>query len=342
MQNQKRFLGRYATAACAIATVVVLVGTSGCLLPRTMRVDRGSIPEFQDDLVAFRTTYYFRVFDQCGGRRLADMCEVAQAECEAKAEACSGAASGCAQLADECRDAYEVCLLPASPSGDALYRFTMTGKASPWDNIHFESGTLHKDEIDPFGAGIERDSETGRFYHVTQRENKARADYNATYEELNRLFAELKKFDSDQEPSEAVTTAKTTLTKLINKKYEALIATTVREESEREQADQLGVCAEGASRQGFQILGPEGWRTFDQDERLILAMTANAEPLISTLRELSSRVTNARATDEASVVPLLTEQNRILRAQRLLDRDVAAENVVSTLHNVAKELGDEQ
>ena len=43
-------------------------------------------------------------------------------------------------------------------------------------------------------------------------------------------------------------------------------------------------------RRGFQILGPEGWRTFNQDERLIMAMNATGEPLIATMQELSGRV----------------------------------------------------
>ena len=51
------------------------------------------------------------------------------------------------------------------------------------------------------------------------------------------------------------------------------------------------------TRRGFQILGPEGWRTFDQDERLLLAMTTDSQPLISTLKDISSRILNTQSPD---------------------------------------------
>ena len=51
------------------------------------------------------------------------------------------------------------------------------------------------------------------------------------------------------------------------------------------------VCPGGErARRGFQVLGPEGWRTFNQDERLVMAMSSSGEPLISAMKELSGRV----------------------------------------------------
>lgn len=79
-------------------------------------------------------------------------------------------------------------------------------------------------------------------------------------------------------------------------------------------------CPENAPvRRGFQVLGPEGWRTFDQDERLLLAMSASAQPLISTLKDLSNRVLSARDNPSAELLPIVLEQKRLAEAGRDLD-----------------------
>ena len=74
-------------------------------------------------------------------------------------------------------------------------------------------------------------------------------------------------------------------------------------------------------RRGFQVLGPEGWRTFDQDERLLVAMSSSASPLVSTLKDLSGRVLNARDNPEAELLPIAIEQKRLAEAGRALDRE---------------------
>ena len=81
----------------------------------------------------------------------------------------------------------------------------------------------------------------------------------------------------------------------------------------------------GDARRGFQILGPEGWRTFNQDERLILAMSSSAKPLIGALKELSSRVLNEQPSRSAMLLPLVEARLRIVRAERVLDRLETAE-----------------
>ena len=78
-------------------------------------------------------------------------------------------------------------------------------------------------------------------------------------------------------------------------------------------------CPEDAPvRRGFQVLGPEGWRTFDQDERLVLAMSSSAQPLVATLQELSSRVLQARDNPEAELLPIALEQKRLSETHRAL------------------------
>jgi hypothetical protein len=72
-------------------------------------------------------------------------------------------------------------------------------------------------------------------------------------------------------------------------------------------------------RRGFQILGPEGWRTFNQDERLIMAMNATGEPLIATMQELAGRVLDNQPIEAELLLPLIEEDLRITRAERELD-----------------------
>ena len=72
-------------------------------------------------------------------------------------------------------------------------------------------------------------------------------------------------------------------------------------------------------RRGFQIMGPEGWRTFNQDERLILAMSSSGKPLISALKEISARVLNEQSDESAALLPLVQERLHISRARRKLD-----------------------
>lgn len=81
-----------------------------------------------------------------------------------------------------------------------------------------------------------------------------------------------------------------------------------------------GECSKGQlRRRGFQILGPEGWRTFNQDERLLLAMSSSGKPLISTMKDLSARVLNEQSDRSASMLPLIQERLKISKTRRKMD-----------------------
>lgn len=82
-----------------------------------------------------------------------------------------------------------------------------------------------------------------------------------------------------------------------------------------------GDCPPGTvSRKGFRILGPEGWRDFKQDERLLLAMTISGKPLISAMKDLSSRVLNAQPDTTGMLLTLARERIRISEAKSALLR----------------------
>lgn len=64
-------------------------------------------------------------------------------------------------------------------------------------------------------------------------------------------------------------------------------------------------------RRGFQVLGPQGWQPYDQDSRLLFAMSSTGAPLISTLRELSGRILNAKSDPDIDHLTLLVKEELV-------------------------------
>jgi hypothetical protein len=103
-------------------------------------------------------------------------------------------------------------------------------------------------------------------------------------------------------------------------KFSQLATSSIIEKPETSSAAPGQLCANGQqARRGFQILGPEGFRTFDQDERLLMAFSYNAKPVISLLQELSSRKLSVRAGAE-SLRELATERIRFRDAIHEVDK----------------------
>lgn len=73
-------------------------------------------------------------------------------------------------------------------------------------------------------------------------------------------------------------------------------------------------------RRGFQIMGPEGWRTFNQDERLLMAMSTSDQPLISVMQQYSDRVLKAKGDATTGSLALAQESLRLMRAEREFDQ----------------------
>ena len=201
--------------------VLLLLSIAGCSdVPKSYRVDTGIYPEYQDDEVRFRTTYYLRVFDLCP--------------------------------VDKDKDAYgqRMDILAARKSGklelvkDSLLRFRMTGQASAlFSNLHFESGVLGADEIDPFGKTVDYNETKKKFEALTgasQQRGVPRTDGGATTEKC-----------SNGEP--------------LNRR--------------------------------FYLLGPEGIRELNPNDRLIMAMYMNAKPLTNSLKHFAGQRANKEAAE---------------------------------------------
>jgi hypothetical protein len=108
-----------------------------------------------------------------------------------------------------------------------------------------------------------------------------------------------------------------------------------------EGGDKTGPCPAGFEvRRGFQLLGPQGVTTFNQDDRLILAMSTSAQPLIGTLNEISSRALEQEPTSSATLLPLVAERLKISEAQRAVQDKDAKSFGVGDIDAVKKALGE--
>lgn len=262
----------------AVVCGAALAGAGCGSIPEKMQVVEGATPANADRDVRFRTTYYFRVFDYCHG--------------------------------DNVRGRQQ-------PTTDSLYRFVMTGKANAYANrVRFESGTLKASQIDPFGATVERDPGTGRHRFVSESEVQARARRAAALEEINSLLAVRAKLSALQGDGDApsltwINDAITNATKDISASPPGSAAGALGPPSESP------ACPNGTEVQrGFQIMGPQGVKTFDQEDRLILAMSSDAKPLIAALSEVSGRILKSEAAEASAAelqLNLLKEQLTVTR-----------------------------
>lgn len=147
---------------------VALAGCAGDV-GKAYRIDTAHQPAYQDDNVRFQTTYYFRVFDTC------------QVPHDARPSNEYGAHAGDETFKGRKEGRYEIV-------NDQLYRFRMIGKASAvFSNVHFESGTLRAEEIDPFGASVEYDEARKRFTVRSAQETRAQQRQDAVIADIRKL-----------------------------------------------------------------------------------------------------------------------------------------------------------
>lgn len=279
------------TATAALTACALMLG--GCSVPAQMRIENAGDPRYEDKDVRFRTTYYFRVFDHCADGRTV--------------------AGG------------------TRPRSDTLYRFRMTGKAhSLTTQVHFESGTLTAAQIDPFGANVVYDERNRQYTFKTQSETQHEARRERNFDDLKRLLQvydenrpKLKAGGRDEiadEPKLTEALRDVIGQRIASLKDEARSPAVGASGAANGAATKTGVDECVQSKRGFQILGPEGWRTFNQDDRLLLAMSSSGRPMISTMQEISGRVLNAQPIEAEMLLPLVREDLRISRAERELDK----------------------
>lgn len=85
-------------------------------------------------------------------------------------------------------------------------------------------------------------------------------------------------------------------------------------------APHMAACVPGEQlRRGFQVLGPEGFRTFDQDDRLLMAMSSKASPLIAQLKDISGRVLAEQTAPGDALLALVRARLKVSQTLRALD-----------------------
>jgi hypothetical protein len=356
---------------------MAVMAVAGCAswgdVPAALRVDSGLEPQHIDDQVRFRTTYYFRVLSGC---RIETIPE-------------NDRSADSSPFVKRVRGEF-------MPLSDSLYRFRMTGQAAAlYSQVHFESGVLKKNQIDPFGSAIRYNEQSNSFIPVSADELQADTkrqvargevhDLRALYQEIKadtfleetakrdllakvvliiedrleqlkplravsvptrtgatderkvsgnidgkasgqseskpdaqetKLWAEL------DEAKRAIVTQKTNevatlqdLSKTIEGRLKELDAAKSKTEAMKNAS-----CSGRPSEIKYYLLGPEGAKELDPNDRLLLALSLNSKPLISALQQLSARKFQTAGPDLKTMERLLEERGRIFDVQKTLLR----------------------
>ncbi len=311
------------------ALILLLLG-EGCStvgdVTRSLRIDMSEHPAYQDEQVRFRTTYYFRIVDSC---QVQDGKEYAK------------------EYAKESN--YDKDRKPFSVrnSGklkivsDSLYRFRMTGRASAlFARIHFESGVLRAEQIDPFGTKVTLDKDTNTFRVTPASVDREDDRRDQIVSEIRRLKALLEVPKEDQkknrplvEDSENIQLIKD----MIEEQLKLLShenGSGVGRSGNSKVSNQL--CPNGRPTQrSYSLYGPEGVRHLDPDERLLMAMSSDSKPLIGMLQELAGRSIKDQQSHQSGYKDIADERGRISNAQRdiesFLKRGTLAESEIVEL-----------
>lgn len=271
----------FCSRAWSLYLSIVILAVQGCAfgdLPSSLRIDTGDEPAYRDDDVRFRTTYYFRVVDSC--------------------QLNSGAEE---KNYDTSRSPFRV-----KETGklkivnDTLYRFRMSGKGSAlFNQIHFESGVLRAEQIDPFGTAIVLD-EVNNVFTVKSassfRDQDKRKAIQREIDQLRELYRDLAKgkvtepelFDDGSQSLRDAIKAKIQL--LATATDISSPATSDAGNQDLKKGQKTILCPEGRpAKQSYLLYGPEGVRELDPDERLLMAMSSSSKPLIGMLQQLSGK-----------------------------------------------------
>jgi hypothetical protein len=177
---------------------------------------------------------------------------------------------------------------------DSLYRFKMTGQSQGYNNdVRFESGTLRDYEIDPFGRTID----FKQFKRVPAGSSSPGGQKSQTNTQSNIDV------------------------KAAAQPYEKSDTTTDSHDGASAQSPPDPCPDTDAKATKFYLLGPEGIKELQLSERLVMAMSTDAKPLISALQ----RIAGIKAKSEADTT-----------AQYHIKRNQARTAVATDLLNQAK------
>jgi hypothetical protein len=311
---------------------IILAGLvlSGCTVPEHMHVTEGNAPQNVDKDVRFRTTYYFRVFDYCRMRNA----KIGNQEYR--------------KIIPETDTLYRYRMTGKSSALFNDIKFESgTLKAVQIDP--FGADVVYDPDMNGFRFRSRDKAETEkRILDEARSREETRNEALASFSEMTAQYDKIFRSGS-RHPLAKDNDVKTTLLKAMADSLAAFNGTASGSGAKAQSQDGTGqggaaqrgaaqgsaaaqtaigdaapesdiACPDGARRQtGFQIMGPEGMKTFDQDERLIMAMHTSAKPLTETLQEYSGRILRGRANPAEQLLPLTRENIRVIEAQRAVD-----------------------
>lgn len=343
-----------AGASCSFWLLISLFSgglLAGCGVPEHMQVGRATHPQSVDKDVRFRTTYYYRVFDYCWNKNTGEQQIIPETDTLYRYRMTGKAHSLFSQVK------FESGVLPAKmidPFGTDVVYDRDIGGFRVRDQAQAEQEAQRIRNAAEQGAN--RQALAANKEAAWQRYLHLRAAYEqlpalpATATDEQKATAQRVRTDLETAMAQALATYTSDLAVALppadraaldelTAKIDASLGQP-RDEGTREELAkvrqtlaQLVELSEGATpldaacprdalvrRRGFQIMGPEGWKTFDQDERLLMAMSTRAKPLIETLQEYSGRVLNSRVNPADALLPLVRENLVTVQAQQAAER----------------------
>jgi hypothetical protein len=339
-----------------VAIVCACQMAAACAVPGHMHVTNGIAPQNADTNVRFRTTYYFRVFDYCWNDKTKISDDLFYKQIVPETDTLyryrmTGKASA---LANQIH--FESGTLDASqidPFGEPERKrqdVAAEAQAARDADTAREAAEAQRELSDRTKREARQDFEA--FVELLRRVDtlgltKAEADERKAEIRIG-IQAAVKRLLGVAPPDEATTTRLSALAEELKgldkrivkleqnppttddyKKLDAKIdelAKKLRDEMTTATAAKIPkkldeFCSlDQIRRRGFQIMGPEGMRNFDQDSRLILAMHSSAKPLIETLSEYSGRLLRPQVNANDQLLPLARETINIVETQRGVDR----------------------
>lgn len=336
----------------------IYLGTA-CTVPNHMHVTEGISPHNIDTDVRFRTTYYFRVFDYC--QDYPDI-EILRAKENEKSN--DGKAAGSQPATPDVSDPYgdhvprtdtlyRYVMTGKAPSLSKVRFESGTLSASEIDP--FGSSIAYDPDAKAFIRRTEAEARKDGQAVRDEREKEAKKARLLT--EIANLKA-LSIKDTDAVKSQIATLEKEYAT-LVAGPPPAPQSDQGKLDTEKKSdpPSSTGQAAQGASgggtnstvpasgdqttptptrtvagcdasktvKKGFQLIGPEGIVTYNQDSRLIMAMHTSADPLIQVLQDYSRRILQPNVNQSEQVLPFAEASLSAVTIQR----DLARTNVVT-------------
>lgn len=344
--------------------LVLLASTAitGCSgwgdVPSGLRVGTGLEPEYIDQQVRFRTTYYFRVLEGCPLKK---------------------------NESDDFSTVSELFTKRISgnlvPLSDSLYRFRMTGQAAAlFNKVHFESGVMRKEQIDPFGSTVRYNEEANSFLPISADQLRSQAKNDAAMNDISRMRKLIEEFKKDTNfTNESKQAFELQLMDIIQNRLEVIktnpraietkdktlatgpqprASTQGQSSSTTSQPDiatqgqpssattpsgtgtpspgppaatstdpsatsQIHVthqrsCNGQPSLKKYYLLGPEGSKELDPSDRLLMALSVDSKPLLGMLQQISEHKFQSHETSLHIMEDILDERGRVFDAQRTL------------------------